>query len=125
VGQGLASDLPPLDTGALLATTPQLAVERLLNHLHALAARALRLGASQAQALEQGFAQRLLGSLGFDSLSTIELRDRMAASIGVDVPLQALAGTATPADVAQLLYRLLLLRAMSERAATTDPLEVV
>jgi acyl transferase domain-containing protein/thioesterase domain-containing protein/acyl carrier protein len=45
----------------------------------------------------------VLQELGFDSLGTVELRNRLTASTGISVPILALADHPTPAGIAQYL----------------------
>ena len=69
----LLTEVPP-------AERPQL----LVDHVRTQAARVLGLKSGQAVALEQGFFE-----LGMDSLTSVELRNRLQSSLGLSVPSTA------------------------------------
>ncbi|WP_265270990.1 type I polyketide synthase [Nostoc sp. KVJ3] len=58
--------------------------ELLVNHVQTQVAQVLGLESGQAIALEQGFFE-----LGMDSLTSVELRNRLQASLGVSIPSTA------------------------------------
>ncbi|HXS32743.1 MAG TPA: type I polyketide synthase [Solirubrobacterales bacterium] len=50
-------------------------------------------------------ADQILQELGFDSLGTVELRNRLTASTGIALPILALADNPTPAGIARYLLK--------------------
>ncbi|MEH1778506.1 MAG: type I polyketide synthase [Nostoc sp.] len=68
----------------LAATVNSQRRELLVNHVQTQVAQVLGLESGQAIALEQGFFE-----LGMDSLTSVELRNRLQASLGVSIPSTA------------------------------------
>jgi hypothetical protein len=90
---------------------PEAALPELLTALLDRVAPLLGISVSEQAALRPGFGRKRLNELGFDSLTTVQLRSRLMIDFGVSVPTDQLYG-ATAADVAGLLCRHLALRSV-------------
>ena len=88
------------------ATAQELVLDELLDRLAAV----LQLTGAERDRLRPAFGQVRLNELGLDSLSTVQLRNRLLADFHTDVPPDLLFGGGTAADVAALICRQLTLR---------------
>ncbi|MBE1502211.1 acyl transferase domain-containing protein/D-arabinose 1-dehydrogenase-like Zn-dependent alcohol dehydrogenase/acyl carrier protein [Amycolatopsis lexingtonensis] len=136
----LIEDIP--EVRALLDTADEPSVER-----PALARRVAELGEAEARRLlldlVRGQAASVLGhdsatavpagrafrELGFDSLTAVEVRNRINAATGLTLPATLVFDHPTPAALAEELHRLLLGRTetavVTSAAATDEPIAIV
>ncbi|MES2948752.1 MAG: type I polyketide synthase [Pseudomonadota bacterium] len=80
------------------------------------AVRVLRLDVARQTDLQPAFLHAQLNALGFDSLMAVELRNRIAAEIAVDVPIRYFIGNATVEEMVALLHQQMLLKQMTADA---------
>jgi hypothetical protein len=100
------------DGPAIAGLAPERARHALEPHLLALVGEVLRLDAAACDALAHGFGRRTLADLGFDSLSTVQWRERLARHTGVALPLARLHGGAAVSEVAAALHDCLRVNAL-------------
>jgi phthiocerol/phenolphthiocerol synthesis type-I polyketide synthase C len=92
---------------------------QVLAYLLQRATRVLRLDDAQRAELAAGFEQLALNRLGFDSLMSIEMRNRIRADLLVDVPLKHFLAGSTAGEVADLIHQQLAVQSLA--ASETDP----
>jgi acyl transferase domain-containing protein/acyl-CoA synthetase (AMP-forming)/AMP-acid ligase II/acyl carrier protein len=86
---------------------PEQARARIVDHLLRCTARVLRWSQEQRDELAPAFAGLELNRLGFDSLMAVEMRNRIRADLGVEVPLSHfLTGTLAGALAEQIYQQL-------------------
>ncbi|MEU7412797.1 type I polyketide synthase [Streptomyces sp. NPDC042638] len=118
----LLADLVPAVTGAagagedtadpgrirelsrLAVDDPALARGTLMEELLTRTTRLLGMTGPERDALRPAFAKRRLSELGFDSLTTLQLRNQLLTDFGADVATNALFG-GTPAEITDLVCR--------------------
>ncbi|MFE7569226.1 SDR family NAD(P)-dependent oxidoreductase [Streptomyces sp. NPDC057539] len=105
----------------LVLTRPEEAHEVALDRLLDLAAVLLGMSAKERDALRPTFRYKHLNELGFDSLTTIRLRNRLRADFSADVPADYLFGGGTALEIAGLICRQL--TTMSVLATDDDVLD--
>jgi NAD(P)-dependent dehydrogenase (short-subunit alcohol dehydrogenase family) len=104
---------PDLDAlTALALREPMAAREAVLTALLAQVAAILQLGPAAREALRPAFAQTRLNQAGLDSLTTVQLRDRLRADFAADIPPDLLLGGGTAAAVADLICQQLAVRSV-------------
>ena len=102
----------------LAITDPDRAREAVLEELLGLVAQLLGMTAGERDVVRPGFGHRRLNELGFDSLTTIQLRNRLLADFATDAPTNLLFGGGTALEIAELVCRHL--TALSVLAADDD-----
>jgi hypothetical protein len=110
----------PEELTRLAAEQPEAAHEAVLGLLLDGLAALLRLGPADREALRPGFAGTRLNQLGLDSLTTVQLRNRLLADLSADVPAEQLLGGATAAEIAGLVCQQLVLRSMIAGAGEAE-----
>jgi hypothetical protein len=108
---------------AVLLEDPERAHELVLDDLLGRLAAVLQLTGAERERLRPGFGRVRLNELGLDSLSTVQLRNRLLADFSTDVPPDLLFGGGTAADVAALICRQLTLRVVVADDDTPAPAE--
>ncbi|MEU5987374.1 SDR family NAD(P)-dependent oxidoreductase [Spirillospora sp. NPDC047418] len=106
------------DLAELAVTDPEEAREVLLDELLDRVAALLGLSADERAELRPGFRHRRLNELGFDSLTTVQLRNRLLADFSADASPDFLFGGGTALEVVELISRHL--TAMSVLATADD-----
>ncbi|WP_030544265.1 SDR family NAD(P)-dependent oxidoreductase [Streptomyces albus] len=109
-GTGPDSGAP--DLGALVLARPEEAREAALGRLLDVVAPLLGMSAKERDALRSTFRHKRLNELGFDSLTTIRLRNRLRADFSADVPADFLFGGGTAQEIAELICRQLRTRSV-------------
>ncbi|WP_222723743.1 SDR family NAD(P)-dependent oxidoreductase [Streptomyces sp. t39] len=112
-GGGTAEDL-----ARLVVERPEEAPGTVLGRLLDVVASVLGLSDAEREAMRPAFGHRHLNELGFDSLTTIRLRNRLRADFFADVPADFLFGGGTARGIAELICRQL--AAMSVLAADDE-----
>ncbi|MGW8993133.1 SDR family NAD(P)-dependent oxidoreductase [Streptomyces zhihengii] len=105
----------------LAVERPDEAPETVLGRLLDTVASVLGLSDAEREAMRPAFGHRRLNELGFDSLTTIRLRNRLRADFLADVPADFLFGGGTARRIAELICRQL--AAMSVLAADDEELD--
>ncbi|MGA5704455.1 type I polyketide synthase [Peterkaempfera bronchialis] len=138
----LLADLAPADPAAveqddprhaetlarLMADDPDSARETVFGELLDRVALLLGMTASERDELRPTFGQRRLNELGFDSLTTIQLRNRLLADYSADVATDFLFGGGTAAEIVGLVCRhltALSVLATDDDAVDADEIEVL
>ncbi|OEJ27974.1 hypothetical protein AR457_29375 [Streptomyces agglomeratus] len=106
------------DLSALVLTRPQEAAEAALEQLLAVVAVLLGMSAKERDAMRPTFRHKHLNELGFDSLTTIRLRNRLRADFSADVSADFLFGGGTALEIAESICAQL--RTMSVLATDDD-----
>ncbi|WP_306323276.1 MULTISPECIES: SDR family NAD(P)-dependent oxidoreductase [unclassified Streptomyces] len=107
---GAAPHEGPADSGRvrelarLAVSEPEAVRSTVQEELLDRAARLLGLTGQERDTLRPVFADRRLGEMGFDSLTTIQLRNQLLADFGADVATGTLLG-GTPAEITDLVCR--------------------
>jgi acyl carrier protein len=118
----VATDAVPLEElTALVLSAPEAARQAVLDGLLERVGLLLRIPGADRDDLRQRFAAVRLGTLGLDSLTTVQLRSRLLADFRADVPPDLLFSGGTAADVAELICQQLTIRSVS--AAPEDDLD--
>ncbi|MER8071039.1 SDR family NAD(P)-dependent oxidoreductase [Streptomyces sp. NPDC094034] len=117
---GTATDSGP-GLAELVLTRPEEAPGIALDRLLDLVAVLLGMSAKERDALRPTFHYKHLNELGFDSLTTIRLRNRLRADFSADVPADYLFGGGTALEIAGLICRQL--TTMSVLATDDDVLD--
>ncbi len=110
-GTGTAPD-DSADLAALLLTRPEEAREAALGLLLDVVVRLLAMTVKERDAMRPTFRHKYLNELGFDSLTTIRLRNRLRADFSADVSADFLFGGGTAQEIAELICRQLTTRSV-------------
>jgi NAD(P)-dependent dehydrogenase (short-subunit alcohol dehydrogenase family) len=102
----------------LTITDPAGARAAVLDELLDLVTQLLGMTVGERDAVRPGFGRRRLNELGFDSLTTIQLRNRLLADFATDAPTNLLFGGGTALEIAELVCHHL--TALSVLAADED-----
>ncbi|MEJ2417416.1 MAG: SDR family NAD(P)-dependent oxidoreductase [Exilibacterium sp.] len=89
----------------------------LLDYMRESVAATMRINVKKLDTPTRSFANFLLSEVGLDSLTAIELRNRIRTELNVDVPADALIGTTRTQQIVELIYDQLLLRKISMEAS--------
>ncbi|WP_189828059.1 SDR family NAD(P)-dependent oxidoreductase [Streptomyces finlayi] len=100
------------DLAALALDRPEEAREDVLERLLDLVVVLLGMSTKERDAMLPTFRHKHLNELGFDSLSTIRLRNRLRADLCADVPADFLFGGGTADEIAELICRQLTARSV-------------
>ena len=92
----------------------------LLDYMRGLVAEVLRVNIDQFNSQSHPFSQFVLSEIGLDSLTAMDIRNRLRKDLQVELPVQILLGTTTIQEIVAALYEQLLRQKLTSQLSPDE-----